>query len=196
MQVGRERSQLLPGSRLDLQPAPGFLTTHSRCRRPSSGCCGVGDTCCGPLIPAGNELDPCLSTVGRGRHHHSPTKPCTLNTTIGQAAAVVADPPNCTPQANDLWSWSQKGLELLATTLAVSLGAPFCFDLLRRVANLRNSGPAPKEERSEASSVPRREDRSSKILGSSDHTLAHDLDVPTTGNQAFGEVHHVQQPAQ
>ena len=43
----------------------------------------------------------------------------------------------------DLVGWIKKVLGLLITTLAVSLGAPFWFDLLRNIANLRSSGPAP-----------------------------------------------------
>ncbi len=39
--------------------------------------------------------------------------------------------------------WFQKVLGLLLTTLAVSLGAPFWFDLLKNLANLRSSGPPP-----------------------------------------------------
>ncbi len=40
--------------------------------------------------------------------------------------------------------WFQKVIGLLLTTLAVSLGAPFWFDLLKNLANLRSSGPPPK----------------------------------------------------
>lgn len=43
----------------------------------------------------------------------------------------------------DAWGWVQKVVGLLLTTLAVSLGAPFWYDLLKNVANLRSSGPAP-----------------------------------------------------
>ena len=43
----------------------------------------------------------------------------------------------------DLSGWLKKVLGLLLTTLAVSLGAPFWFDLLKNVANLRSAGPAP-----------------------------------------------------
>jgi hypothetical protein len=31
----------------------------------------------------------------------------------------------------------------LLTALAASLGAPFCFDMLSRFANIRNAGKAP-----------------------------------------------------
>ena len=42
------------------------------------------------------------------------------------------------------WEWFEKVIGLALTTLAVSLGAPFWFDLLKNLANLRSSGPPPK----------------------------------------------------
>jgi len=42
----------------------------------------------------------------------------------------------------DLGDWFRKVLGLLITTLAVSLGAPFWFDLLKNLAILRSSGTA------------------------------------------------------
>jgi hypothetical protein len=41
--------------------------------------------------------------------------------------------------------WIQKIFGLLLTALAVSLGAPFWFDILNKVSNLRSAGAAPKE---------------------------------------------------
>lgn len=43
------------------------------------------------------------------------------------------------------YAWMRKALGLLLTTFAVSLGAPFWFDVLKRVTNLRGAGPAPDE---------------------------------------------------
>jgi hypothetical protein len=43
----------------------------------------------------------------------------------------------------DALGWFKKVIGLLVTTLAVSLGAPFWFDVLRNVSNLRSSGPPP-----------------------------------------------------
>jgi hypothetical protein len=43
----------------------------------------------------------------------------------------------------DAVGWFKKVLGLLITTLAISLGAPFWFDLLKNLANLRSSGPSP-----------------------------------------------------
>ncbi len=43
------------------------------------------------------------------------------------------------------YDWLVKVLGWLVTALAVSLGAPFWFDLLRKIANLRNSGSKPGE---------------------------------------------------
>jgi len=44
---------------------------------------------------------------------------------------------NSLPQ--DFWGWFSKIVGILMTTLAVSLGAPFWFDLLRTLSNLRSS---------------------------------------------------------
>jgi hypothetical protein len=43
----------------------------------------------------------------------------------------------------DVASLVKKILGLLLTTFAVSLGAPFWFDVLKKVVNLRGAGPAP-----------------------------------------------------
>jgi len=43
----------------------------------------------------------------------------------------------------DVGGWLQKIIGLAITTLAVSLGAPFWFDVLKNLANMRNTGPAP-----------------------------------------------------
>lgn len=44
---------------------------------------------------------------------------------------------------SDLMGWVFKIFGLLATTFAVSLGAPFWFDLLNKITNFRSSGPPP-----------------------------------------------------
>ncbi|MCL4704414.1 hypothetical protein KJ068_04585 [bacterium] len=41
------------------------------------------------------------------------------------------------------WQWITKVIGLMLTALAASLGAPFWFDLLNRMVNLRSSGKAP-----------------------------------------------------
>lgn len=41
----------------------------------------------------------------------------------------------------NVWAWLVKIVGLLATALAISLGAPFWFDLLNRLVSLRTSGP-------------------------------------------------------
>ncbi|MBI4786253.1 MAG: hypothetical protein HY782_04310 [Chloroflexi bacterium] len=43
----------------------------------------------------------------------------------------------------DASGWAKKVIGLLITTLAVSLGAPFWFDVLKNFSNLRSSGPPP-----------------------------------------------------
>jgi hypothetical protein len=42
------------------------------------------------------------------------------------------------------WGWANKIIGLLLTAFAVSLGAPFWFDVLSRVINIRGVGKAPK----------------------------------------------------
>lgn len=43
-----------------------------------------------------------------------------------------------------IFGWFLKSLGLLITAAAVSLGAPFWFDLLNRITNTRSSGPKPR----------------------------------------------------
>ena len=58
--------------------------------------------------------------------------------------------PNCRPQLWPFawWSWLSKLRGFIITALAISLGAPFWFDLLKRVSSLRNNGPSPNEPNS------------------------------------------------
>ncbi len=58
---------------------------------------------------------------------------------IGYPIGWKAMPP-------DLGSWFLKLLGLLITAIAISMGAPFWFDLLNRVVNLRSAGEKPKAE--------------------------------------------------
>jgi len=51
--------------------------------------------------------------------------------------------PHALPAAADYWGWLGKLLGLLFTSVAVSLGAPFWFDFLGKVVNLRSSGAPP-----------------------------------------------------
>jgi hypothetical protein len=50
-------------------------------------------------------------------------------------------PPSAVPTSVD--AWLSKIVGLLVTTVAVSLGAPFWFDLLNRITDLRSSGTKP-----------------------------------------------------
>ena len=45
----------------------------------------------------------------------------------------------------DSWAWFLKVCGILLTALLVSLGAPFWFDLLNKIVNLRSSGNKPKK---------------------------------------------------
>jgi hypothetical protein len=66
---------------------------------------------------------------------------CVRSSGLSASLAGGSFQPNCTP--GDVMGWLSKIVGLTATVLAVSLGAPFWFDLLRKVSNLRSSGPAP-----------------------------------------------------
>ena len=44
---------------------------------------------------------------------------------------------------SDIWGWIIKIVGIALTTVAVSLGAPFWFDLLNKLVNLRSEGKRP-----------------------------------------------------
>ncbi|MBV8810653.1 MAG: hypothetical protein JO033_18445 [Acidobacteriaceae bacterium] len=48
-------------------------------------------------------------------------------------------------QLGDVWSWPERVLGWILTIIAVSLGAPFWFDALKRFMNLRSAGRSPIE---------------------------------------------------
>ena len=50
---------------------------------------------------------------------------------------------NFSPMDAGPYGWFQKVLGWLVTALAISLGAPFWFDMLKRLVNIRNSGNVP-----------------------------------------------------
>lgn len=52
---------------------------------------------------------------------------------------------NIDSAAMSWYDWVVKALGWMITAIAVSLGAPFWFDLLRKIVNLRGSGNKPKE---------------------------------------------------
>lgn len=64
--------------------------------------------------------------------------------------STQADPPASAPHQEGSWSafvrcspitfWFLKGIGWLITALAISLGAPFWFDVLKRVTNIRGTG--------------------------------------------------------
>jgi hypothetical protein len=75
------------------------------------------------------------------------------STAQATAGAAIADPLGKLADVKLVigWSilpatseaWIARGIRLLITTLAVSLGGPFWFDLLNKVANARMTGPKP-----------------------------------------------------
>jgi hypothetical protein len=58
------------------------------------------------------------------------------------------DDPRLVPK--NFWAWIYKILGLLCTVLAVSLGAPFWFDVLKRIVNMRSSGSKVERKRDES----------------------------------------------
>ncbi|MDQ2995514.1 MAG: hypothetical protein M3R61_00440, partial [Chloroflexota bacterium] len=70
-----------------------------------------------------------------------------------QLTGGAANRSNCTPV--ELLGWLQKVAGLLLTALAISLGAPFWFDLLGKVSKLRSSGPTPGAKDSATVAQPR-----------------------------------------
>jgi hypothetical protein len=94
----------------------------------------VGFSCLStPVVPA---------TAGSGTA--APAAPAT--DAAGAWASNVSTAKRCLASANTLLEngdWLTKLIGLLLTALAVTLGAPFWFDLLNRVVNLRSSGRRP-----------------------------------------------------
>jgi len=78
-----------------------------------------------------------------------------LELPIGWSYAVASAPPRNDPRQDCAcfwWYWVKRVLGMLVTTVAVSLGAPFWFDALGRVVNIRSAGPPPKRANAPASS--------------------------------------------
>jgi len=46
-------------------------------------------------------------------------------------------------QRSPFWFWLEKTFGIVATTFAIMMGAPFWFQLLQKVVNLRSTGPKP-----------------------------------------------------
>jgi len=88
----------------------------------------------------------CLATPAvPGASAEAGAKTATAATT-GAWASNVSTARRCLASANGMLSngdWLTKLIGLLLTALAVTLGAPFWFDLLNRVVNLRSSGRRP-----------------------------------------------------
>jgi hypothetical protein len=70
-----------------------------------------------------------------------------LGVPIGWAKADPTQPnaPDARSVPVDFWGWVRKFLGLLLTAVAASLGAPFWFDMLNKVMNIRSAGKAPEE---------------------------------------------------
>ena len=75
----------------------------------------------------------------------------TLQKAFEQIQLVIGWPSFNVP--TDWSSWILKIVGLLATTFAVSLGAPFWFDLLNKFTSFRSSGPPPQKSAGTAGST-------------------------------------------
>jgi hypothetical protein len=71
-----------------------------------------------------------------------------LGVPIGWAKSDPDQPDAHNPRSlpTDFWGWVKKFLGLLLTGVAAALGAPFWFDMLNKVMNIRSSGKAPEEK--------------------------------------------------
>jgi len=86
----------------------------------------------------GDELKPATSTTSPNASEKAKTSAGAAN---AESACVWEQRPSGAPASILL-----KFLGLLATTLAISQGAPFWFDLLQKVVSLRLTGDAPNEK--------------------------------------------------
>jgi hypothetical protein len=62
--------------------------------------------------------------------------------------------PSWSPLPDDAAAWLERALGWLLTIAAVSLGAPFWFDILGKIANLRNAGQKPDKSSDQAPTPP------------------------------------------
>jgi hypothetical protein len=95
-------------------------------------------------------------TCGMGSDESSDTsKPANTPASPAKGKAAANATSGCVweqqPSGTD--GWVLKFLGLLATTLAISQGAPFWFDLLQKLVNLRLSGDAPDEKAAKTQSA-------------------------------------------
>ena len=71
---------------------------------------------------------------------HSPSQ----GTAAADQLSMLGLPLGWDGWPSDFTNWVSTAIGLVLTSAAVSLGAPFWFDSLGRLANLRNTGPKPK----------------------------------------------------
>ncbi len=73
--------------------------------------------------------------------------PDAVDSHVPEALALIIQRAN---NDTDFWGWILKIVGLLATTFAISLGAPFWFDVLNKFIAFRASGPPPQPSPSSA----------------------------------------------
>ena len=72
--------------------------------------------------------------------------PTLVDDVFGFVVAGQCYPITNAPHFNDLTGWVLKLFGLIASGIAAAQGAPFWFDLLKRLVNIRSSGAKPAEE--------------------------------------------------
>jgi len=93
-----------------------------------------------PVGWLGAPVDAALLDMSGGR--------CTLSPTLLQDMYGIQWGSRCyplvnTPLLHDQLAWALKALGLFLTALASGQGAPFWFDVLKKIVNVRLAGPPP-----------------------------------------------------
>lgn len=116
--------------------------------------------CFAPDQPAAVEEEDTGDPTATSAIEAAPEQPESPSTEVTEANPAPGSPASfilagavCDPEHQPPQSWSAAGLKLLGlliTMVALSQGAPFWFDLLKKVVNLRLAGDAPNEKKKAA----------------------------------------------
>jgi hypothetical protein len=68
---------------------------------------------------------------------------------LGLPIGWSSEPNDTKSLPRDLGGWALKIIGLSLTAIAVSLGAPFWFDVLNKLINIRSAGKQPERSRQE-----------------------------------------------
>jgi len=126
--------------------ANDYVKTHPNPSTPASGNTSPGDKPFDSLKDIRKELATANVPLGWCWKSADSQKKCfpSIQATASAAEANDAD-PRIASLSDPVW-WVLKILGIALTTLAISQGAPFWFDLLRKVANVRLAGSSPDEK--------------------------------------------------